>query len=76
MASRPFPTEQMRAIVRYLSAEVDAVVQSVADEGRRLRVLTDEGETIEFVLRPSTGAFHALDGNSRLTLVPDGDPAA
>jgi hypothetical protein len=61
----------MRAVVRYLAVEVGAVVQSVGDEGRRLRVLTDEGDTIEFVLRSSTGAYHALDGGSRLTLLPD-----
>ncbi|MGI8902390.1 MAG: hypothetical protein ACR2IP_01710 [Solirubrobacteraceae bacterium] len=63
------PTVGAAAVVQYLAARVGAVIQSVAGEGRELIVLTDDGETIEFVLRRSTGAFHAAGSGARLTLL-------
>jgi hypothetical protein len=60
----------MRAIVQHLAADVDAVVQAVADDGRRLTVLTDDGDTIEFTLRRSTGRFEAAAAGPRLKLLP------
>jgi hypothetical protein len=67
--SRPIPVEGMVGEVQYLSAQVGAVVVSVHDAGRRVSVLTDEGESIEFLLRRSTGKFHAVDDRSRLKLL-------
>ncbi len=67
--SRPIPVEGMLAEVQYLSVQVGAVVVSVTDEGRRLSVLTDDGERIEFLLRRSTGKFHAVDDRCRLKLL-------
>jgi hypothetical protein len=68
--SRPIPVEGMPAEVQYLSEQVGAVVVSVTDAGRRLIVVTDDGERVEFLLRRSTGKFHAVDDRCRLKLLP------
>jgi hypothetical protein len=60
----------MRAIVQHLALNVEAVVQEVSDEGRRVTVLTAAGETMEFTLRRSTGRFHAEGSGPRLKLCP------
>lgn len=64
------PHEGMHAVACYLSVQVGCVVQSVTNEGAGLSVLTDDGETIDFILRPSTAAFHSVDGDCRLRLLP------
>jgi hypothetical protein len=64
------PAVGMRAIVQHLAVNVEAVVQEVADEGRRVTVLTADGETMEFTLRRSTGRFHAEGSGPRLRLCP------
>jgi hypothetical protein len=67
--SRPIPEVGMRAVVQHLAADVDAVVRSVDDEGRRLRVETADGQTLEFTLRKSTGKFQAAGSGPRLKLM-------
>jgi hypothetical protein len=64
------PAVGMRAIVQHLAINVEAVVQEVSDEGRRVTVLTADGETMEFTLRRSTGRFHAAGSGPRLKLCP------
>ena len=43
--------------VSFLAARVRGTVEEVLDEGRRVLVLTDEGELIDFALSPVTGIF-------------------
>ena len=69
--SRPIPQVGMRATVRYLAADVPAVVQAVAQEGRRVTVVTEADETIEFLLNRSTARYQAPNCGPRLNLLPD-----
>ena len=48
--------------VSFLAARVRGSVEEVLDGGRRVLVLTEEDELIEFVLSPVTGIF-VRDGN-------------
>jgi hypothetical protein len=69
--SRPIPHVGMSAIVRYLAADVAAVVEDVLESGRRVRVRTEEDETIEFLLNRSTARYQAPYCGPRLNLLPD-----
>lgn len=69
-ASRIMPVVGGRALVIYLGARSDAVIDTVSEDGRRLEVLTDDGERLEFVLRLRTGRFHSPDDAARLRLFP------
>ncbi|HEY5144926.1 MAG TPA: hypothetical protein VII98_15605 [Solirubrobacteraceae bacterium] len=60
----------MRATVRYLATTVGAVVEELHDDGRRLTVLTDDGQHLEFTLRLATGQYHASGDGPRLVLDP------
>lgn len=52
--SRPIPRVGLSATVRYLAVDVAAVVSEVTNDGHRVRVQTEEDETIEFMVqRPS-----------------------
>jgi hypothetical protein len=68
--SRPLPRVGMRATVRWLASSAEAVVERVEDDGRRLTVLTDEGQRLEFTLRRATGQYHAAADGPRLVLRP------
>jgi hypothetical protein len=59
-----------RATVAYLAVRHEAVIEEVSDDGRRLTVVTDEGERLEFILRRRTGRFHTPDDAARLLLRP------
>lgn len=48
--------------VALLSRRVRATVEEVSADGRRLTVLTEEGELMQFALSQATGTFTA-DGN-------------
>jgi len=49
-----------RARIAHFGGEVEAgMVIAVADDGRRLRVRGETGETLEFVLSPATARFVA-----------------
>jgi phage replication-related protein YjqB (UPF0714/DUF867 family) len=66
----PHPPGRNASLVQHLAADVDAVVKEVAEDGRRLRVLTIHGGTIEFTLRRSTGKFQAAGSGPLLKLRP------
>jgi hypothetical protein len=61
-ARRRAPVVGAPVTVSFLAARVRGTVEEVLDEGRRVMVLTDEGELIEFALSPVTGIF-VRDGN-------------
>ena len=45
--------------VSFLGATVDGTVRSVSADGRRLEVVTEEGETLRFALNRATATFTA-----------------
>jgi len=53
------PKVGARVLVNFLGSSVRATVDSVSDDGRRLRVTTEEGETIAFALNRATATFTA-----------------
>ncbi len=73
MARRVLPQVGAAVIVVHLDARVGGAVTEVRDGGRRLRVRTEEGESIEFVLRGATATFtpEAGSGWPRLVFEPD-----
>ena len=66
MRKRAMPYVGRSVAVVYLAAVVDGVVLSVDGDGRRLRVLTVEGEELSFVLDPATAGF-TVDGGQTQT---------
>jgi hypothetical protein len=48
-----------RVIVNFLGTSVPGTVSAVLEDGRRLEVTTDEGETILFALNRATATFTA-----------------
>jgi hypothetical protein len=44
-------------MVRFLARRVGGSIEEVDDDGRRLLVVTDDGEPIRFELNPATGLF-------------------
>jgi hypothetical protein len=70
--TRPLPHVGARVrITHFGGGSEPGVVLEVDDEGRRLRVRSDEGELLEFVLNPATARFvHAGSAHGpRLELV-------
>jgi hypothetical protein len=65
---RTVPQVGMAVTVRHLGADVPATIVALADEGREITVVTDEGERMTFTLRAATGAFHAPGHGPRLVL--------
>jgi hypothetical protein len=58
--SRPVPQVGARARIAHFGGGFEAgTVLSVTDEGRRLRVRGESGDTLEFVLSPATARFVA-----------------
>jgi phage gp45-like len=56
--SRPVPRVGASARITYFGGGTEhGVVIGVHDEGRRLEVRGESGETIEFVLSPATAKF-------------------
>ncbi|MEA2404887.1 MAG: hypothetical protein QOE08_1534, partial [Thermoleophilaceae bacterium] len=51
-ARRRAPEAGASVTVAFLAARVGGTVEEVLDEGRRVLVLTEEGELIEFALSP------------------------
>jgi hypothetical protein len=60
-----------RVRVSFLGATVAGVVRTVAADGRRLEVVTDDGETLWFALNRATATFTAEgeQTGARLTFV-------
>jgi hypothetical protein len=59
MQPRALPSVGASVAVFFLAARVHGEVVAVDDDLRGLDVLTDEGETIRFVLQRTTGKFHS-----------------
>jgi streptomycin 6-kinase len=67
---RVLPAIGMAVTVRHLGTDVAATIVELADSGRQVTVVTDEGDRITFALRTATGAFHAPGHGPRLLLRP------
>ena len=57
MRARVVPHVGSAVTVIYLGATVPGVVEQVDDDGRRLIVLTEEGESLSFVLAAATATY-------------------
>lgn len=68
MRKRAMPYVGRRVLVVYLGAVVEGVVHELEDSGRRLQVITDEGEQLAFELDPATAGFTTPGGQSRTRL--------
>lgn len=51
-------------LIEYLGSTVPGTVKEVADDGRRLEVVTDEGATLTFELNRATAMFTAGGGQT------------
>jgi hypothetical protein len=58
------PEPGRRVVIDYLGSSVDGTVKAVADDGRRLEVVTEEGETLTFELNRATAMFTAGGGQT------------
>ena len=54
--------------VIHLGSVVEGVVEAVQADGRELRVLTEDGETLQFVLDPATAGFTLAGGQTQARL--------
>jgi hypothetical protein len=71
MPLRVMPVVGGRVVVSYLGATVHGTVGHVSDDGRRLEVTTEDGQTLPFALNRATATFTA-EGHqtgARLTFV-------
>ena len=68
-ARRRQPQVGTEVTVALLARRLGGVVQAVEDGGRRLMVLTEDGELMEFALSQATGTFTAggRQGGARLS---------
>ena len=57
MPPRREPFVGAPVVVAFLARRVDATIERVEDGGRRLVVVTEEGEVIAFALSLATGRF-------------------
>ena len=71
MPLRSMPMVGGRVVVNYLGATVPGTVRSVSDDGRRLEVTTEDGQTLAFALNRATATFTAEgeQTGARLTFV-------
>lgn len=67
------PTPGRPVEIDYLGATVGGTVTQVADEGRTLEVVTDDGASLTFVLNRATATFIADGGQTgpRLRFIPE-----
>jgi hypothetical protein len=72
MPLRAMPAPGGCVLIDYLGSTVPGTVREVADDGRRLEVVTDEGATLTFVLNRATATFTAGGGQTgpRLRFAP------
>jgi hypothetical protein len=68
MRARAMPYVGRRVAVLYLGAVVGGAVARVEDGGRRLAVITDEGEELAFELDRATAAFTLPGGQTKARL--------
>jgi len=59
-------------VVNFLGSTVGGTVKSVAEDGRRLEVTTDDGETLTFALNRATATFTAEGHQTGARLTFDG----
>ena len=72
--SRPVPRVGTRARIAHFGGDFEpGTVVAVLDEGRRVRVRGEAGDTLEFVLSPATARFVAsgVAHGPRLELLTD-----
>ncbi len=72
--SRPVPRVGAQARVTHFGGGYErGTVVAIADDGRRVEVLCEGGETLAFVLNPATARFVAAGGahGPRLELLGD-----
>jgi hypothetical protein len=69
---RALPEVGGSVLIDYLGTTVHGTVKEVADEGRRLEVVTEDGATLTFELNRATAMFTAGGGQTapRLRFVP------
>jgi hypothetical protein len=73
--SRPVPRVGARARIAHFGGSFErGTVIAVSEEGRRLRVRGETGNTLEFVLSPATARFIAADVSHGPRLELLGDP--
>jgi hypothetical protein len=67
------PTPGRAVKVDYLGTTVDGIVSHVAEDGRTLEVVTEEGTSLTFTLNRATATFTAGGGQTgpRLRFVPE-----
>lgn len=53
-----------RVLIDYLGSTVHGTVKEVADDGRRLEVVTEDGATMTFALNRATAMFTAGGGQT------------
>jgi hypothetical protein len=73
--SKPLPTPGAPTRIAHFGGGFEAgTVLAVLEDGRRLRVRSEAGETLEFVLNPATARFIAAGapGGPRLELLAAG----
>jgi hypothetical protein len=59
MSLRSMPYVGGRVWISFLGAAVGGTVRSVSADGRRLEVVTEDGETLRFALNRATATFTA-----------------
>jgi hypothetical protein len=72
--SRPFPRVGSRARIAHFGGSFEhGTIVGVSEEGRRVSVRGESGETLEFILSPATARFVAagLAHGPRLELLGD-----
>ncbi len=70
MSRRLVPRVGLAVEVAFLGARVTGTIEEVGDEGRRVTVLTAEGELLAFGLSRVTGTFLSEDAHMRARLLP------
>jgi hypothetical protein len=73
--TRPLPRVGAKVrIAHFGGGRERATVMAVRDEGRRLEVLAEGGDVLQFVLSPATARFVSADSGQgpRLELLGDG----
>ncbi len=64
MPLRALPQVGGRVLIDYLGSTVRGTVREIAEEGRRLEVLTEDGRTMTFALNRATATFTAGGGQT------------
>ncbi|HTU83973.1 MAG TPA: hypothetical protein VMF57_00290 [Solirubrobacteraceae bacterium] len=74
MPVRQMPYVGDRVIIVFLGTTISGVIDRVEEAGRRVDVLTEDGEPITFTLSRATGQFVANAGSGGARLLFDHRP--